>query len=813
MRFRPLIGLAALLLAPTFVGAQVVRGAVLDKGTGAPVSGIVVVLLDSAGSVLQRDLTDTAGRYRLRAPRSGAYRVRTLRIGFRPFTSETFAVGSPDEIERQIIVSSVPVSLDTIRVVSRSACRALDDSSAVMFRIWEQAQTALTALQLSNTRSMLATIVTYQRWEHPARDHVLEQERQVVSAVTRSPWHSISPDSVRAAGYVTLDTRGWTTYHAPDLDVLLSDSFVEDHCFRVAEASHSKGQLGVAFEPTPARRRVPEIQGTVWFDRGSSELRRIEFEYVNVPRPVRAMRAGGNLEFVRLRDGTWTISRWSLRFPEIESRQTRTGAHLAAGTVTEEYVSRVRVEGGELSLVMRRGDTLWKGLPSTLTGFVVDSSTGRAVSHAKVSLRGTSAKVVSDVSGQFRFSDAIPGRYLVEVRTPSLDSIGAAEELRIVHAASDSLLVIRVPNAEQVAWSRCGPDTTGVIAGRIRMRDGGRSPSRVRIVATWTDPGTRSAEGSEQQRWRDAVADASGAYHICQLPLGKAFELRVESDSGRAMPVRVELPVERRFLAVELTVDSTSRGTGSLAGVVVADGGLEPLSEVEISIPLLGRRVRTNERGQFRLSDIEASEHEVVVRRIGYQQISQSVVFSPGRSLQREYILSRVRTLDTIAVTANRRMSNFEENRKIGLGRFLTRAEIEKMENRKMAEILESVGAFTLRVGWRAWVTGGNRGPRSLMNRGPMNRGGRCAGLEGGAEKLGCQCFAHVYLDDNLIYNGEGGSIVPDINAIAPASIEAIEFYKGPATTPLKYSRLNSECGVLVLHTRRTPGTTTDQKP
>jgi hypothetical protein len=54
------------------------------------------------------------------------------------------------------------------------------------------------------------------------------------------------------------------------------------------------------------------------------------------------------------------------------------------------------------------------------------------------------------------------------------------------------------------------------------------------------------------------------------------------------------------------------------------------------------------------------------------------------------------------------------------------------------------------------------------------------------------------------LYTGPGG-IVPDINSFSPAEIEAIEFYTGPAQTPVKYSRLDSHCGVLVIHTRRTP--------
>jgi hypothetical protein len=51
------------------------------------------------------------------------------------------------------------------------------------------------------------------------------------------------------------------------------------------------------------------------------------------------------------------------------------------------------------------------------------------------------------------------------------------------------------------------------------------------------------------------------------------------------------------------------------------------------------------------------------------------------------------------------------------------------------------------------------------------------------------------------------GAIEPtepfDISMIAPEQVEAVEFYAGPAQTPLKYSRMGSNCGVLVIWTRR----------
>ena len=66
-------------------------------------------------------------------------------------------------------------------------------------------------------------------------------------------------------------------------------------------------------------------------------------------------------------------------------------------------------------------------------------------------------------------------------------------------------------------------------------------------------------------------------------------------------------------------------------------------------------------------------------------------------------------------------------------------------------------------------------------------------------------CYALVYLDDVLM-NGATEPTEPfDISSIAVDQVEAVEFYSGPAQTPLKYSRMGSNCGVLAMWRRRSP--------
>ena len=74
--------------------------------------------------------------------------------------------------------------------------------------------------------------------------------------------------------------------------------------------------MGLSFEPEP-RRRLPDVQGVLWLDEGTAELRALEFSYTRVPEGVNDKRIGGTVEFLRLPSGAWIIRRWELRMPRL----------------------------------------------------------------------------------------------------------------------------------------------------------------------------------------------------------------------------------------------------------------------------------------------------------------------------------------------------------------------------------------------------------------------------------------------------------------------------------------------------------------
>src|SRR4051812_30304227 len=83
-RFGALACIGAVLgAAATPLAAQQLRGTVRDSASQAPIAGAVLVLLDSAGRALGRNITNERGQYALILSR-GMQRMQVMRIGFRP---------------------------------------------------------------------------------------------------------------------------------------------------------------------------------------------------------------------------------------------------------------------------------------------------------------------------------------------------------------------------------------------------------------------------------------------------------------------------------------------------------------------------------------------------------------------------------------------------------------------------------------------------------------------------------------------------------------------------------------------------------
>jgi hypothetical protein len=320
-------------------------------------------------------------------------------------------------------------------------------------------------------------------------------------------------------------------------------------------------------------------------------------------------------------------------------------------------------------------------------------------------------------------------------------------------------------------------------------------------------------------RRAEVPARADGSFTLCGVPVNTALTLRAATDSAETPePSVVTIPPAARLARTELTLEwvaaLTLRGA-TFTGVVVVDSTRQPLPGAEVTLQELGKSVLTDERGAFRLTGIPAGEYRLSVRRIGYGAADARVTFTAHETVERRVVLGRAVTLEAVVVSRtaiDRSMPDFDDNRRIGLGHFLTREEVSKYDGMKMSSVLQQIPRLGLiSRGGPAW---------------PVSQGAKvpfCPGSPPSAECLRNQgfyvpdrseanqgivvgCYSLVYVD-GVLMNGIREPTEPfDINTIAPDRVEAVEFYAGPAQTPLRYARMGSACGVVVIWTRRTPG-------
>jgi hypothetical protein len=787
----------ASVLVPALLAAQTVRGTLTTPASGAPVSGAVVVLVDTTGVVVARALSNEQGEYRLVARTSGSYRVRTLRIGFRPQTSAFVRLLRGEVTDLPISVASIAVSLDTVRVASKSACRAKGDTVVSTYTTWEQVRTALTAAQVtSRSEEISASVVTYERAMNPTFGRIRRQSIAFSPGFRGRAWRSTPLDTVRRFGYVVPDVTGRITYLAPDLDLLMSSEFLEDHCFRLARESNAE-RLGIDFEPTKERSHVAEISGTVWVDRASAELRTLEYRYVNLSVAETNARPGGEMKFVRFQNGAWAVENWSIRMPVLEE----TYEALSGTSRTQQKATRlseIRVAGGELVTVTRGDDTLWRRAPMVLNARVVDSVSERGISGARLLLRGTSLFGKTDGAGRVSIEGVLPGDYSVDVTTPSLDSVEAIHSTEISFTDSKTSAVVLVPNASAVAAQYCGVKAgssaaTGLAMGAVTLRGDSTPPWNLLVTAEWKD--------GERTQSADARTDALGRYRICGVPLFAAFAVRTELDDTVGTPRSGAFARQSRLARVDIEIAKPTTTVGTLfAGAVMTFFTREPLANAEISLPDIGLTARTNEHGRFRLG-VPAGTHKVSVRRIGFSAVESMVTFTADQAITRQFRLIQVATLDTVTVTADRGLGNFYDNMNLGLGKFLTRADLAKQEYRPLAAVMSSLpGTDVFNSGSGAYLRS-SRVPRrppqdtAMDIIGPNRDNYVCVAGN-------CQCWSQVYVGTMLLNPGRPTPPF-NLNDWATHEIEAIEYYPSMSGLPSEYAQRGATCGVFVIHMRR----------
>ena len=533
LRAAAVASLTAALLAAAPLCAQSVRGELVDA-EGRPVEQVLVALLDPLGQQAGAALTSTSGQFRIRAPRPGRYSLRAERVGYATVTTPAFDLADGETREQRVVASGRAVALQGVVVTpGNRRCAVRPGAGLATATLWEEARKALAAAEFSGQGGLFRYDVV--RWERDLSVDggvVTRDLRQTHAGVSELPFVSVPPEELSLHGFIRDMEGDSLVYAAPDAGVLLSDQFLNDHCFRVATGSDS-ALVGLEFEPT-AGRAVPDVHGVLWLDRASAELRRVEYRYVNGPPESRSPRVGGSVEFERPPGGPWIVRRWAIRMPiaELVTRPLRVdgserltqsinlvGVHEAGGEVTS---ARLAGEAGG-------GAIVHAGEPAWVEGVVWDSVARAPLSGAHVFLSGTGVDGVSGADGRYRLEAPAAGTYAVTFSHPALGPVSAAVAPRTVTAVAGQTARadLAVPSPARVAAALCPANTRRAHGGVVTGRVVGVGTDSVAVRATWQRivTGTRVMSGSSN--WTETRPDAAGFYVLCGVPEGDLVEVAV----------------------------------------------------------------------------------------------------------------------------------------------------------------------------------------------------------------------------------------------------------------------------------------------
>jgi len=655
------VGLSALFVGAVSAipaSAQLVTGEVVEEGTGRPLPGAYVVLRDVTGTEIAGTLTDAAGEFVLGADAAGTFALLARLIGHQDTFSGPFDLVLGQTIRRTLTVPVRAVSLEGIRVDATRQCVDTPRGDAQIATLWEEARKALEITEWGAEQGSLRFDIVEQRRELDAPTlQVLAMEEGIRRSFhDRSPYVSIPAEQLAARGYIQPapdDPSVWE-YFAPDGTVLLSESFLQTHCFRIAPDSDDE-RVGLAFEPVRDR-DLPEVEGVLWLDRATAELQRLDFRYLNLPFEHGDWPGiGGQVEFERLDGGFWTVRRWHIRMPLAAKRITTEGGapEIELQTLSETGARVLRVENAA-------GEPLSEWAEASLTGVVTEAGSDAPVEGATIRLVAANRQAVTDRDGYFRLTAPPPGTFKVRVSHPIIDRLGGTAFERDVTVEDDRANRLDAEiDLEEAAWTFCRAQEVfsydaGVVFGSVRDVSA-RRPLAGALVRIRDERGSHTAAVGPEGDWATCVV-ARGSVEVEVVSLD-ARGRRAPIGPGQVVPVhgsgslltRVDLFVEADAMTAQVPAEGVAhRGwawSNSIRGVVLLEADRSPVPGATVLIRDEAGHIvysaLTGPTGQFYLLHPSRRPQiwELVVEHADHGRLTRNVEVGPTEQLRVEVLL------------------------------------------------------------------------------------------------------------------------------------------------------------------------------
>jgi hypothetical protein len=750
---------------------QSVRGTITEEGSGVPLEGAVLTLVAAdADSAYARVLSDASGAFYLSAS-PGRWRMRTELIGHRTVYSDTFVLSDQDVVlELSAPIEAFSIEGFDVSAAERRCVVRPTEEGLLTARAWEQARKALESSYLGGEAEFTRFEgILYERDLEPGSLRVQEERSESYRALGPKPFRSAPPEALALQGFVQVADSG-TFYYAPDERVLLSDVFLDGHCFRLNDPEDSNDLLGLRFEPM-GDSEVTDIEGVLWLDRATGELRSLDFSYVNLQLGVSTDHLGGSVRFQRLPTGVWIPRRWWIRMPTIEIQHRRILGRMQQRVV----LAGLREQGGEVLTVVSGGARLEQLDRPRVQGVVFDSTLGGPLAGADVLLVGTGYATRTDQYGRYVLV-ASEGVFQLTFRHPRIESLHFVPQPVQVAMRSEVVRQIRlaVPSRETLLAQSCEPAEGPVFAGIVRD-ELSRPISGARVTMGWP-------ASDRPREWRTELSDSLGRFIFCEAPAGADVLARAAHQGLTSETLTLRMQT-RGVVHTELVVDTLR--TASLAGIVsdVATG--QPLAQVSVRLLDSGQEALTNARGEFALGDVPPGRQVLEFDHFLYGRQNESLELDPGSVLSISVSLAAgAIELDPLVVTVESRPlpggRGFAARLESGIGFFLTEEQITRLQPIRITDLFNAVPGLTVACG-----------DPSVLGSGCRVQFERARALDvSGHERV---CPVQYFLD--------GSSVSAEFaETLRPQDIRGIEVYNGLSEVPPEFRRgPDTRCGVIAV--------------
>jgi hypothetical protein len=569
MQLRPIILAVATALIGGSATAQDVRIEVVEATTGKPVVGANVMVVDSAGMTTGGGFSDQTGRITLPAPTRVAFRVRADKVSYETWVS---VILRPSRKPILVRIGMTPTRLPGAITRTETACQQLSAPGTPSGDLWAEVRKALTASAMTEAKGLVALDVDLYERALDRNLGIVSERTEQRTKIGRRPATGISWDQLDSARRG--EASGGDVYRAPDAATFLSDQFVKSHCFAAIRGyGPESGLTGLEFKPARVG-AVPELTGVIWVDPRTNALKYLNFDYVNMPIPLRLARTSGRVEFQQLEGGQWMVPRWFIRMPRTARvtsadaggpavvRDSLVGFQEVGGTAR---VAGTAPAGAAVSIAPTAngespssGEAASAGTAGTqpvqsavLTGVVYDSTVGMPI-------RGV---VVSTGVGRFKTRTSDGGRYELVIDGalsdkvvfdhPRLRLLRIPERVQTVSVAPGSrgqALVI-IPSYATLRRRLCGLNETGTDAQGMAVgyvKDESGSPVRnAHVWASWQIQWIEQdgrLVATNQQRTVETDTGPDGSYMLCGFTKGAKITAKIGMAGANTLQEGLVLP-------------------------------------------------------------------------------------------------------------------------------------------------------------------------------------------------------------------------------------------------------------------------------